>query len=61
MYLPASAGLAALDDLAQKGISRLWLNPGADDPAVVEKARRLGLQPIVACSILGVGESPGDF
>lgn len=61
VYLPAAAGLDALDDLARKGIGRIWLNPGADDPAVVEKARRLGLEPIVACSILGVGESPGDF
>ena len=49
---------AVLAELAQKGIKEVWLNPGADDPAVVARARAVGLEPILACSIIGIGESP---
>ncbi len=61
VYLPPSVGLAALDEIAKKGCEELWLNPGADDPAVVARAKELGLEPIVACSIVDLGQSPGDF
>jgi predicted CoA-binding protein len=61
LYVPADAGLRVLDEVARKGVARVWLNPGADDPRVVDRAKQLGLEPIVACSILAVGESPGAF
>jgi predicted CoA-binding protein len=61
MYVPGEAGLEVVDSLAQKGIRTVWFNPGADDPAVVAKARQLGLETIVACSIMGVGETPGEY
>jgi predicted CoA-binding protein len=60
-YVPPRAGLKALEDVAAKGISAVWLNPGADGPEVVERARALGLKAFVACSILGVGERPSDY
>ena len=58
VYIPASAGVKVLDDLAEKGVPEIWLNPGADDDPVVERARELGLNIIQACSIIGIGESP---
>ena len=58
VYVPAPIGIRVLEQLAQKGIKEVWLNPGADDPAVVARARDLGLTPIVACSILAIGEIP---
>ena len=58
LYVRAEAGLEVLPELARKGIREVWLNPGADAPAVVERARHLGLEPIVACSIMGIGENP---
>lgn len=61
VYVPPHVGLQVLSDLASKGIRTVWLNPGADSPEVVARARALGLQPRVACSILAVGESPGDY
>jgi hypothetical protein len=61
VYVPAEAGLRVVEDVAKKGIGELWLNPGADDPAVVEKARALGLNPTLACSIFAIGESPGTY
>jgi predicted CoA-binding protein len=58
VYIPATQGVKVLDDLAQKGVPEIWLNPGADDDPVVERARELGLNIIQACSIIGIGESP---
>ena len=48
-----------MDELAEKKVGEVWLNPGADGPEVVERARQLGLKAIQACSIIGIGESPG--
>lgn len=61
VYLPPAIGLEVLGDIAAKGCKELWLNPGSDAAAVVEKARRLGLDPIVACSILDLGAHPSEF
>ena len=58
VYIPATEGVKVLDDLAEKGVPEIWLNPGADDDPVVERARELGLNIIQACSIIGIGESP---
>ena len=58
VYVPAGPGVKVIDDLAKKGIKEVWLNPGADDPAVVARARDLGLEPILACSIIAIGEIP---
>jgi hypothetical protein len=52
--------LTLLPDLKQKGIGEVWLNPGADDDDVVAEATRLGLTPVVACSIVGAGQRPSD-
>jgi predicted CoA-binding protein len=61
VYVPASIGVAVMDELAKKGIAEVWLNPGADDDDVIARARALGLNVIVACSIIGIGESPARF
>jgi len=61
VYVPPETGLGVIDQIAEKGIKTVWLNPGADGPAVVARARELGLDTRVACSILGVGERPGDY
>jgi hypothetical protein len=61
LYVQPEAGMTVLDEVARKGIPTVWLNPGADDPRVVARARALGVRPIIACSILGVGERPADF
>jgi predicted CoA-binding protein len=61
VYVPPTIGLAVMDQLKQKGIPIVWLNPGADGRDVVDRARALGLDTRVACSILAVGESPSDY
>ena len=61
MYVPPEVGLAVVDDLARKGIKEVWLNPGSESDALVARARALGLEPIEACSISGIGDSPGKY
>ena len=61
VYVPAEAGLVVVEELARKGVPEVWLNPGADDIAVVARARALGLNVIQACSIIAIGESPSRY
>ena len=61
VYVPPASGLRVVEELARKGVAEVWLNPGADEDEVVERARALGLNVIQACSIMGVGESPSRF
>ena len=58
VYVPATAGLKVMDELARKGVAEVWLNPGADEDDVVDRARQLGLNIIQACSIIGIGDTP---
>jgi predicted CoA-binding protein len=61
IYLRPDAGVAVMDELAKKGITQVWLNPGADAPRVVARARPRGRRAQVAGAILGVGEQPAAF
>jgi uncharacterized protein len=60
-YVSPAVGMKILDDVARKGITEVWFNPGADSPDLVERARALALKPVVACSILGVGANPSAY
>jgi predicted CoA-binding protein len=61
VYVPAEAGVRVMEDLAKKGVPEIWLNPGADEPAVVARARDLGLKVVQACSIIGIGDTPWRY
>ena len=61
VYVPSRAGVAVMEELAKKGVASVWLNPGADDPEVVARARQLGLRVMLACSIIAIGESPSRY
>jgi predicted CoA-binding protein len=61
VYVPPAIGEHVVESLAQKGIGEVWFNPGADGPAVLNRARALGIRPIQACSIVGIGMSPSQF
>ena len=61
VYVRPEVGVRVMEDLAKKGIPEVWLNPGADDPGVVQRARELGITPVIACSILGIGDSPARY
>ena len=61
VYLQPAIGERVIDEIAQKGIEEVWLNPGADGARVVARARALGLDPILDCSIVAIGESPAAY
>jgi len=60
VYLPPAVVLTVLDEVAAAGCRELWLNPGSESDEVLARARQLGLEPIVACSILDLGITPAD-
>jgi len=58
MYVPPEIGEDVIEEIAQKQIREVWLNPGAESDALIARARALDIDPIVACSIIGIGENP---
>ncbi len=61
MYVPPEVGLRILDEVVAKGCDEFWLNPGSESDDLVEQARQLGLDPIIACSIVDVGVNPHEM
>jgi uncharacterized protein len=57
-YVPPDVGERVIEDVARKRIPEVWLNPGAESDALVARARSLSITPIVACSIVAVGQNP---
>jgi predicted CoA-binding protein len=57
-YVPPDIGLRVIDEVARKGIQEVWFNPGAESDALIERARALSIRPIVACSIVAIGQNP---
>jgi predicted CoA-binding protein len=57
-YVPPEVGERVIEEVARKGISEVWLNPGSESDALIARARALALSPIVACSIVAIGKNP---
>ncbi len=61
MYVPPDVGESILAEIAERQIAEVWLNPGSESPALLARARALGLNVIEACSIVGIGDSPSRY
>ncbi len=61
LYVPPGAGILLLENIAAAKPGRLYANPGAESPELVERAKALGLEPILECSIRASGADPNDF
>ena len=57
-YVPPHVGLDVIEAVARRQIPEVWLNPGSESDALVARARAVGIEPIEACSISSIGESP---
>lgn len=58
-YVPPQIGLQVIEDLAKRGdAGEIWLNPGAESPALIDRARQLGFEPVLDCAIVDIGERP---
>lgn len=61
LYLPPAVGVQALPSIAQARPDEFFVNPGAESEELVAKAKELGLEPILACSIIEIGVTPREF
>ncbi len=61
VYVPPHTTRELLPDIARKGPGTLFLNPGSEDERVVARARELGLEPVLACSIVAIGDTPSNY
>ncbi len=61
VYVQPDIAYRLLDEFQQKGIGEIWVNPGAESDELLTEARRRKLNVIAACSIVGIGRSPGQF
>jgi predicted CoA-binding protein len=58
LYVPPAIGLTLLPAIKDNAAKELYLNPGAESDELIARAEALGLDPIVACSIVEIGERP---
>jgi len=58
LYVPPAIGLTLLEAIKRSAAKELYLNPGAESDELISRAEALGLDPIVACSIVEIGEHP---
>ena len=61
IYLPPERTFGVLDEIAKKGTREFYLNPGSEDQRVIDKATALGLEPILACSIIAIDDTPDNY
>jgi uncharacterized protein len=61
LYVPPSIGINIIEDIAEKGAKEVFFNPGTESKELVLKAKKLGIDPILACSILDINESPESY
>jgi uncharacterized protein len=57
-YVPPEIGERVIEEVARKGISEVWLNPGAESDALLARAESLNIRPIQACSVIAIGKDP---
>jgi uncharacterized protein len=58
VYVPPDVGLQVIEAVAARQPAEVWLNPGSESDELIARARALGVEPIAACSIVGIGMSP---
>lgn len=61
VYLPPPVAVRALADIAKIEPGELYINPGAESDELIAEAEKLGLDPILECSIVEIGVSPSAF
>ena len=61
LYVAPEVGIKLLEQIAAKKPTEFFLNPGSESPALIEAAEKLGLEPILACSVANIGLRPEMF
>lgn len=61
IYLPPPIGVKALPEIAAVQPGDFYVNPGAESDELVAESKKLGLDPILECSIIAVGMTSEQF
>jgi len=61
VYLPPFLGMEVLPEISEKGVGKVFFNPGSESPELVARAEELGLNFVLECSIRAIGEDPADY
>ncbi len=61
VYLPPTIGIKMLEDIKAAGAKEVWFNPGAESDELIKAAYEHGIDPIIACSIVDIGETPTTY
>lgn len=61
LYVPPQVGITVIDDIAEKGVGEVIVNPGAGSPELMARGIELGLKMIEACAIIAIGDTPGRY
>jgi len=61
VYVQPDVAMRLLDEFEQKGSRGVWSKPGAETDEMLQTARSRKTKVIFACSIMGIGRSPGEF
>ncbi|MCX7016235.1 MAG: CoA-binding protein [Candidatus Sumerlaeota bacterium] len=46
LVVPPAIGLAIVEQAARRGAQRVWMQPGADSPELIERCQALGLEAV---------------
>jgi predicted CoA-binding protein len=52
LYVPPRVGSEVADELIEKGVEAVYLNPGTESPELRKKLEDAGIEVIEACSII---------
>jgi len=61
IYTPPHVTEKILPALAKYGVKLIFFNPGAETDALVDQARQLKMEPLLACSVRAIGKDPEDY
>lgn len=61
MYLPPEIGIKVVDDIINKGIKKVYLNPGSESKELIELLRINNIKVCQVCSIKELGLDPRNI
>lgn len=61
LYVPPERGVGLLAEIARLSPREFFVNPGAESDELVRRSKELGVDPLLACSIVDLGRSPAQY
>ena len=61
LYIPPAVGISLLTKISEINPKEVFVNPGAENPELVDRSSELGLNPTFSCSITALGIDPDSL